>query len=204
MPQSTRLQTAGQGSGSTQNRRVAINTQGANNASLPCLQAFTGTSETQFVDQAVGGTASTLPLAVALPPGGPCEQEQFTVVASGYVQTKQSSTVVIKLYVGDSSTIGSNQGIVTTTSVTLATTTSPFLIKADLVYDSVSGKVDVLSVAAVLKGTVNTSIIATTPYSLSISNTGNPVITFTLTATFGTGSAGTPNYINLKDFGINH
>ena len=204
MPNSNRLYTAGQGSGSAQNRRIGINVAGANNASLPTLQSFTGTSETAFVDPATGGTASTLPLAVVIPPGGPCEQERFTVTCSGYVKTGQSSTVVLKLRQGDSATVSSNTLVATAPSVTVATATVPFVFAVDIVYDSVSGKFDVASVSFVMNGTVTAPTIATMPVSASLSNTANPVIAFTLTATFGTGSAGTPNSINLKDFGINH
>lgn len=198
---STRLYNAGQGTGSAQNRRVALNVQGANNASLPTLQTFTGTSETQFTDPAV---ANSIPLAVAIPPGGPCEQEKCTLVASGYITTKQSSTVVLKLYFGSSATIGNNTNIGQSTSATVATATVPFLINCDFVYDSVSGKIDFLSFSAVVQGVVNTTIAGSPPLSKSINNANNPVLTFTLTATFGTGSAGTPNLVNLKDFGINH
>ena len=102
MPQSNRLYTAGQGSGSAQNRRVAINVQGSNNASLPALQSFTTTSETQFTDPAV---ANSIPLACVIPPGGPCEQESFELVFSGYVTPTQSATVIFKVYFGDSATI---------------------------------------------------------------------------------------------------
>jgi hypothetical protein len=198
MPQSNRLYTAGDAA-AAQPRRVAINVQGSNNAFIPTLQSFTGTSETQFNIPSL-----SIPLAVAIPPGGPCEQEQCTLIASGYIKTGQSSTVVLKLYAGDSATIGSNTQIGASTSVTVATATVPFLIKCDFVYDSVSGDLDILSFSAVVKGTVNTTIAGSPPYSLSLSNTANPVLTFTLTATFGTGSAGTPNSINLKDFGVNH
>lgn len=201
MPQSTRLYTAGQGTGTPQNRRIAINTQGANNASLPALQSFTSTAEVAFTDPAV---ANAYPMAVAIPPGGPCEQERFTLVASGYVKTGQSSTVVLKLRQGDSATVASNTLVATTPSVTVATATVPFVLEVGLVYDSVSGKLDVVSVTFVMNGTVTAPTIATMPISATISNTANPVVAFTLTATFGTGSAGTPNSINLKDFGINH
>ena len=203
MPQSTRLQTAGQGSGAAQNRRVAINTQGANNASLPALQSFTGTSETAFTDPAV---ANSIPLAIAIPPGGPLEQEEFSVVASGYVKTGQSSTVIFKLRQGDSSTVASNALMVTCPTVTVATTTAPFALNVRFVYDSVSGKMDIVAASFCLNGTSTAPTIGSVPFTVSptLSNTGNPVVTFTLTCTFGTGSAGTPNSVNLKDFGVNH
>jgi hypothetical protein len=201
MPQSNRLYIGGQGAGAAQNRRVAINVQGANNASLPALQSFTGTSETAFTDPAV---ANTIPLAVNIPPGGPCEQERFVLIASGYVKTGQSSTVILKLRQGDSATVSSNTLVATSPTVTVATTTVPFVFQVDMVYDSVSGKLDVVSVSFVMNGTVTAPTIATMPISATLSNTANPVVQFTLTATFGTGSSGTPNSINLKDFGINH
>ena len=201
MPQSTRLQTAGQGTGAAQNRRVAINVQGANNASLPALQSFTSTTEVQFTDPAV---TNSIPLAVAIPPGGPCEQEKFALIVSGYVKTGQSSTVILRLYQGDSATIGSNNKILTCPTVTVATTTVPFYLEVGLIYDSVSGKLDATGASFVMNGTVTAPTLATLPISATLSNTANPVVAFTLTAQFGTGSSGTPNSINLKDFGINH
>jgi hypothetical protein len=200
MPQSNRLYMAGQGAGEAQNRRVAINTQGSNNASLPALQSFTTTSETQFTDPAV---ANSIPLACVIPPGGPCEQESFELVFSGYVTTTQSATVIFKVYFGDSATINSNTIIATmTTSAAIATATAPFEFRLKLVYDSVSGKLTG-RYDGIVQGTATASTVVTSaPISKSISNTANPVMAFTLTATFS--AATTANSINLKDFGINH
>ena len=203
MGQSTQLYIAGQGAGAAQDRRVAINTQGANNASLPALQVFSSTAETAFTDPAV---ANSIPMALAIPPGGPCEQEKFAIVASGYVLTKQSSTIVFKLRLGNSATVASNTLVVTTPSVTVATTSAPFSLTVECVYDSVSGKFDVSGTSFCLNGTATAPTIASMPITPSpaLSNVNNPVVTFTLTATFGTGSAGTPNSINLKNFAVNH
>ena len=200
MPQSNRLYMAGQGSGEAQNRRVAINTQGSNNASLPALQSFSTTSETQFTDPAV---VNSIPLACVIPPGGPCEQESFELVFSGYVTTTQSATVIFKVYFGDSATINSNTIIATmTTSASLATLTVPFEFRVKMVYDSVSGKLTGRYDGVVGPTVTASTIITSAPISKSISNTANPVMAFTLTATFS--AATTANSINLKDFGINH
>jgi hypothetical protein len=202
MPATTRLYTAGV-AGAPQTRRVAINTQGSTqqgNASLPANQSFATTGETQFTDPAL---ANAYPLTLAIPPGGPCEQEEFDVVFSGYITTTQSSTIVFKLYQGNSATIGSNQLLASSTSATVATTTVPFALKAVLVYDSKSGKLTG-RFSGVVGGTATALAVlsGSPPFALSINNTNNPVLTFTLTATFGT--AATPNVVNLKDFGVNH
>jgi hypothetical protein len=196
MPQSTRLY----GPARSASAVVAANVQGANSALLPALQSFTGTAEVAIADPGI----LTNPLLVLIPPGGPCEQERFTLIASGYVKTGQSSTVILKIRQGSSSTVASNTLVATSPTVTVVTTTVPFVFEVGLVYDSVSGKLDVVSVSFVMNGTVTAPTIATMPIAATISNTANPVLAFTLTATFGTGSAGTPNSINLKDFGINH
>jgi hypothetical protein len=203
MPASNRLYTGGQGTGTSQNRRIAINTQGSNTASLPALQVFTSTSEVAFTDPAV---ANAYPLALAIPPGGPCEQEAFSVVFSGYIKTGQSSTIVFKLRLGDSATVSSNTLLITTASATVGTTTVPFAVEAKFVYDSVSGKLDIISASQAINGVVTAPTLATGPIAptVAISNTANPVVVFTLTATFGTGSSGTSNSVNLKDFGVNH
>lgn len=198
MPQSTRLFTAGH-AGASQARRVAINVQGSNVASLPALQTFATTAETQITDP---GLSNSYPLALAIPPGSPIEQEEFDIVFSGYVTTPQSSTVVFKLYEGDSATIGSNQLLGSSSSATVATATVPFALKATCVYDSVSGKLTG-RFSGIVGGTA-TAVAAFTssPFALSLSNTANPVATFTITATFGTTTAACT--VNLKDFGLNH
>lgn len=201
MANSTRLYTAGH-AGAAQARRVAINVQGSTQqgvASLPALQLFATTAEAQFTDP---GLANSVPLALAIPPGGPCEQEEFDLVFSGYITTPQSSTIVFKLYEGNSATIGSNQVLASSTSATVATTTVPFALKATIVYDSVSGKLTG-RFSGIVGGTA-TAVTAFTsaPFALSLNNTNNPVATFTLTATFGTTTAACT--VNLKDFGINH
>jgi hypothetical protein len=197
MPSSIRLYTAGDAA-VAQARRVAINVQGANNAILPALQSFATTAETQF-----NLPSLRIPLAVAIPPGGPCEQEEFYVVFSGYITTTQSSTIIFKLYAGDSATIGSNTLLASTSSETVATTTKPFACKATLVYDSVSGKLTGRFEGIVGATATALAVVAgAPPFALSINNVNNPVLTFTLTATFGT--AATPNSVNLKDFGLNH
>ena len=203
MGQSTQIFIAGQGAGAAQNRRVAINVQGANNASLPALQVFSSTAEVAFTDPAV---ANSIPLALAITPGSPLEQEKFAVVASGYVTTKQSSTIVFKLRQGTSATVASNVLMVTTPSVTLATTSAPFSLTVEFVYDSVSGKLDISGTSFCLNGTSTAPTIGSVPFTISpaLSNSNNPVLAWTLTATFGTGSAGTPNSINLKNFAVNH
>jgi hypothetical protein len=130
MPQSTRLYTAGV-AGAAQARRVALNVQGSSQQgvqSLPAKQAITGTRKRRFTDPAL---ANANPLVLALPPGGPCEQEAFDITFSGYVTTTQSSTVVFKLYLGASATIGSNTVLASTTSATVATTTVPFRFTRD-------------------------------------------------------------------------
>lgn len=201
MGQSTQLYSAGKLNSTGIPQKIAINTQAGNAAPLPALQTITGTAETQILDPS---QALAFPLAVAIPPGGPCEQEFFVVAVSGYIKTGQTSTVVLKLYAGSSATIGSNTQLGASTSTSPATTTVPFSIEAKCIYDSVSGKLDVQSFSAVINGTVNSTIAGSPPFSLSLSNSNNPVVSFTLTVTFGTGSAGTPNFINVKNFAINH
>jgi hypothetical protein len=202
MPQSSRLYTAGK-AGATQANRVAINVQGStqNVGSLPQNQSITTTAETAITDP---GLANAYPLALAIPPGGPCEQEIFSVAFSGYVTTAQSATCIFKLRFGDSATITSNTLLVTTTtSGTIATASVPFAVEVKLVYDSVSGDLDILSAAQAINGVTTAPTIGSAPFSKSISNTANPVMTFTLTVTFSSVSTG-PNTVNLKDFGVNH
>lgn len=209
MPQSIRLYTAGKVA-APQAQRIGINVQGSAGspgASLPALQSFATTAETQFTDPAL---ANAFPLALAIPPGGPCEQEEFEIVFSGTITTTQSATCTFKLYLGTSATIGSNTLLTSFgASGAIATTTVNFALRVRAVYDSTSGKITgrmegVIGATAVALAICSGAVPLSMPGAVAINNNAanTPVATFTLTATFS--AAATANSVNLKDWGINH
>lgn len=202
MPQSTRLYSAGKGggvSGTNPPGLVPMSTIATNNASLPAKQVVTVTTETVILDPAV--VSGTIPLILSIPPGGPCEQEPFDVVASGYITTGVSSTVTLKLYDGTSTTVGSDTLLGSSGAITaFGPGTANFKILCHLEYDSVSGKL-----GGTIQFVVNNQLVAEAAISnvgSGINNVNNPVVSFVLSVTFGTANAG--NLINVKDFGVNH
>lgn len=198
MGQSTRLYNAGKSGATSPPGLVSTNVAATNAASLPALQTVLTTTETVIVDPAVAGVATALILTI--PPGGPCEQEEFAVVASGYLNIGTSSTVTIKLYSGTSTTVGSDTLLGTSGAITAFAGKAPWKLLARLIYDSVSGKMN-----GTIQFVVNNSLVAEAAVSnvvTGINNTTfNGVVNFVLSVTFAT--SGT-QVINVKDFGVNH
>jgi hypothetical protein len=182
------------------NALVGLNVSGAIAQVLPASQLITVSTETQIVDPGVPANL----LILSIPPGGPLEQRGFEVVVSGYVKTGTTATATISLYQGTSTTIGNNKKLATTgASGSLATASTPFELRIRCVYDSVSGKLDGFIVSGIIGGTLVTPAAFTagsSPYALSINNASNPVLSFTLTATFSVANAA--NQVVIQEFSI--
>lgn len=203
MPHSTRLYTAGQGNAAAQDRRVALNVQGANNASLPAKQTILTTAETVINDPVLAGASA---LVLQIPPGGPCEQEVFDVVASGIVVIGTSSTMTIAVRQG--TTISATK---IATSGASASLTGPgtynWNFRLRLEYDSVSFTLTG-TMQFIINGVVTQAEVALTANGTLVAdsfgnkgNTANPVVQFLITVTFGTGGT---QVFTVKDFGVNH
>ena len=193
MGSSTRLYSAGGTGAIVPSGRVPINTQAGNQGSLPALQTVLVNTETVIADPA--NTANAL--VVTIPPGGPCEQEPFELVASGYMNLGTSSTVTLKIYYG---TTISGTLIKSSGALSAFSGKTNWWINAKLIYDSISG-----TLTGKVEFFANNVIVpyaAITAVPTGISNTTfNGVANFCLSVTFGT--AGT-QIINVKDFGVNH
>jgi hypothetical protein len=180
------------------NVTIAQNVSGALAQTLPAVQLISGSTETQIVDP---GVIANL-LILSIPPGSPLEQRPFEVLVSGYVTTATTATATVSIYEGTSTTIASNKKLATTgASASLATASCPFELRIRCIYDSVSGKLDGYIISGIIGGTLVTPAAFTagsSPYALTIINTNNPVLSFTLTATFSSANAG--NTIHIQEF----
>lgn len=194
MGQSTRIASAARSSSAV----VAAQTSGAIVPVLPALQTVLVNTEVVISDPGILTNA----LICQLPPGTPCEQEAFELIASGYLNHGTSSTVTFKLYSGTSLTPGSNTLLRTSGAISAFAGKTNWLIRARLLFDSVSGQL-----TGSVEFLVNNTIVAAAQLANVVTGvnnnpaSGGPVLNFCISVTFGT--AGT-QIINVKDFGINH
>jgi hypothetical protein len=178
---------------------LAQNTAGATSPVLPAIQVVTAAAtDTVILNQALN--SSTQALVLSIPPNGPLEQEYFDVVASGGLETAQSSTATLKLWSGTSTTTANNKLLGSSGAITAFNGSCPWVLISSLIFDSVSGKMQ-----GKIQFVVNNVVVAAVAVSnviTGVSNTNNPVANFVLSVAFGTATA--PNTIVVKDFGINH
>jgi hypothetical protein len=173
---------------------VTANTPATNAAPLPANVTILNTTETVITSPANPGQ----PLVLNIPPGGPLEQRRFELYASGYIFTGTSSTVTIKLYSGTSATVGSDTLLGSSGAITAFAGKAPWYASANLIYDSVSGKLQ-----GSIKFLVNNTLVSEVAVSnvvTGISNTNNPVASFVISVTFGT--AGTQVF-QVQEFAVN-
>lgn len=178
----------------------ALNTQatanGQQNSILPVLQTLAGTAEVQIAS----GQLPTAPISIAIPPATALEQTVFDLWWSGYITTTASGNITLKVYEGNSTTIGSNTLLGSSGAIAQASETAPFWAHATLVYDSVSGKLD-----GKIEFFVNHTLVAAVAVSntvTGVSNLGDPVAVFTLTATSSGATSGTLTTINTQKFSV--
>jgi hypothetical protein len=178
--------------------QLAQNVQGSvAPAPLPAKQTVTVNTETVINNPAL----SAQPLLVSIPASALLEQNIFEIHASGYIKCNASSTLTLKLYSGSSATVGSDTLLKSSGAVSAFQATVPFYIIAQLVYDSVSGKLGGTVKFMVNNTLVAEAALANVPTGITSSPTlGAAVISFLLSVTFGTADAG--NLINIQEFAI--
>jgi hypothetical protein len=176
---------------------TGLNVQAAQQGPLPALQAIVSTSETKILSP----ENSAVVLSVALPPFTGDEQTVLDLFISGYVKTTASGTIALGLYADSSTTVTSANLLHKTASATTQnSTTAPFYVQAKLIYDSVSGKMTG-SCGGMINGVLDPTITFTNNPT-GISNTANPVATFSFTITSSGAASGTPTTINVQKFSV--
>lgn len=161
---------------------------------LPATQAITATAETLILNPENLAVA----LSIGIPPNTALEQSVFDLFASGYIKTTAAGNVTLKLYSGTVIAGGSLLG--TSGAIAQATATSPFYVKARLIYDSVSG-----TLVGSVQFYVNKTLVAEATLSnfpANVSNLSNPVAQFCLSITSSGAGAGTPTTINVQKFTV--
>jgi len=175
---------------------IPINTKAVNAAVLPCTFPCTAAAEAILANPAVPGSA----LCLAIPSKSMMEGTPFQVLISGvYNQQVASGTMGFSLYMGSSLTPGSNTLIKAVAPVTF-TGTAPFFIRAELIGDSVCGKI-----VGTVKSLVNLTIGAEAAIAaaLAVPNWANdPVVQFVLSCT--PSGANAQNYVRLYEFAANY
>jgi hypothetical protein len=178
--------------------QTTLNTQAAQAGPLPATQAIIATAEAKILSPENTAVA----LTVTLPPNTPSdEQTLIDVIVSGYIKTTASGTIALGLYGDGLATVTSGNLLHKTASaVTQNNATAPFFFHAQLIYDSVSGKLH-----GKAGGMINNVIdpeIALTNVLTGISNLANPVLTFSFTITSSGAASGTPTTINVQKFSV--
>lgn len=179
---------------------IPANTQGGVVAPLPLTQSIATTGETVILNPSILSQA----LVLAIPANSPLEQKEFELQLSGYLTTTQSATATLGMRIGTSTTAASNTAMATSgASAAIATTTVPFVFRARLIFDSVSGKLTgtvsgIIGATIVTAAAITGAPIAPSP---AINNVNNPVLNFVPTVTFS--AASTANTIHVQEWAIN-
>jgi hypothetical protein len=143
----------------------------------------------------------TFPLALQIPTNSPLEQQRFAVYASGAVNCAASSTVDIKLWSGSSLTPASNVLLGDSGAITAFAGGSSWWVNADLIFDSVSGKLHGTAAYNVNNIVVAAVEVLNVVTGISNSKGPGPVASFVLSVAFGTANAA--NTITIDEFAVN-
>jgi hypothetical protein len=173
-------------------------------APLPAVQTVTVTTETLITNPAQANNVSppqNSALIISVPPDVALSGIPFELWLSGKVKTGTTSNVTAKIYGGNALTgvpaTDSASQVATSGAVSVASTTEPFWLKINAVFDLVSGKM-----RGNFSGQVGNTPVAQT--TLTNSPTGisdsDPVVSFYPTITFGTANAG--NSVEVDNFSV--
>lgn len=175
--------------------QAGLNVQAALAAILPATLILTATAEVVVPNP----ENTAIALVVPLPPNQPSlEQTLFNIVASGYITTTNSTNVTVKLYQGTSLTVGSDNALGTSGAIAQNTASAPWALKAEAIYDSVSGKL-----TGSVRFLVNNTLVAEAAFTTvvtGISNTKNPVANFLVSFTSSAAAGGTPTTCVVTKF----
>jgi hypothetical protein len=175
----------------------AINTVQTAVAALPATLGAAVTTEQVLMNPGF----PTVPLTALIPPGTVLEQRQFEIHASGIAKIGAAGNLTLKLYAGQSATLG-NDVVIASTGAVAMTVSVPFLMVARAVFDSVTGKL-----SGVVKWLVNNVIVAEAAFTSIITGINNaPALgtaaaSFLLTGTFSVANAGSG--LVVQEFAVN-
>lgn len=176
---------------------TALNVQAAQAGPLPATQAIVSASEIKILSPENAAVA----LSISLPPNTADEQAVLDLMVSGYIKTTATGTLALALYADGAVAITAGNLLHKTASAaTQNTATAPFLFHAQMIYDSVSGKLQ-----GKAGGQINNVLdpeIAFTNVITGLSNAANPVANFTFSITSSGALVGTPTTIVISKFSV--
>lgn len=199
--------------GSSPSASLALNAQATNpggptQGPLPVVQTIASTAETLILGYPI---ASAIALFVALGPDTALEQSVFDLWISGIIQTSNTTNITLKVYEGlviaSGNLLGSSGAIAQNGTSLAVQLTASFFIKAQMMYDSISGLlvgtiqfyVNKTNVAGVtLSNFVGGFLNAGNPNANPPTNSNLPVFCFSLTSSAAT--ALLPTVITVTKF----
>lgn len=142
----------------------------------------------------------SISFSLQLPGNKGFEQQLFNLVATGIVTTTSVSNITAKVGVGTSLTPGSNTSIGASTATAVNSTTASWKAKAELLYDSTSGKL-----TGEIEFMINNSTTAKANLAAvvtGIKDANDPVANFVLSFISSGAAAGTLTTVSVKSFTI--
>jgi hypothetical protein len=176
--------------------QTGLNVQAALASPLSATQVLASTAATVILNP----QNLTIPLTCSLSPNQGCEQTSFDLWASGYLTTTNSTNITAALQSGTSATSGSNTILGGSGAIACNTVSCPWRVHAELLYDSVSGKLH-----GTFEWLLNNTLVAKAALAAVVSgikDSNNPVANFVLSFTSSAAAGGTPTTISVKKFSV--
>lgn len=131
----------------------------------------------------------TSPVFIQIPGSGRFEQKRFKVRASGFATSAGATTTFQPtLYAGSSLTAGSNTILGAATATVINTTSAPWWIELQAIFDSISGKLQGTFSAMINNSMIAAAALANVVTGLSAQT--EPVLTICCGITFSVANAG--------------
>lgn len=176
--------------------QTGLNVQAGNAAPIPATLTLTAVAAGVVVNPQNPASA----LVCQLSPNEGNEASAFDLWASGYVTTTSTTNIVGKIGSGTSTTDGANPSVGTSSASAVNSTSAPWRVHLELLYDSVSGKLtgtfewlinNILTAKAVLPNVVT-----------GVKDSNNPVASFVLSFSSSAAAGGTPTTVVVKKFTV--
>jgi hypothetical protein len=142
----------------------------------------------------------TLALVCPLSPNEGNEATPFDLYASGYVTTANASNIVGKLAAGTSTTDATNTALGSSSASAVGTTTAPWKVHCELLYDSVSGKLT--GTVEWLVNNILTVKAAIATIITGVKDANSPVANFVLSFSSSAAAGGAATTVVVKKFSV--
>jgi hypothetical protein len=163
----------------------------------------TSTSEKQFLSaSASGGVAAGSPCQCRIPGSNVLKNRQFSIRIQGRVTGGTTTNFTVKVYYGNSTTIGSNTSLATTGAIAVNSASGQFFMELICSWDATSQKiggvfygwVNATAVAQVVLSNLPTAVDLSTEAVLTTASGTQPVLT--VTGQFSAGNAANVAFVD--------